>query len=181
VLAWTTTSWFRTKNLTKTGWLLPVKEGYLGPRDLFPTDQPTATLTIAGRTIELASAEKVERNKDVVLLKLEDSPPHVVAERAATQPEDGYLVVRNALDDETVVRLRRIAARLRRPLSHVVRESIKDYEARSDKLSEEERRRMLAVLDEIKKAPPTRSRAEVDAELREIRAARRRWGRRPPR
>jgi Arc/MetJ-type ribon-helix-helix transcriptional regulator len=85
------------------------------------------------------------------------------------------------LDDETVGRLRRIAARLRRPLSHVVRESIKDYEARSDKLSEEERRRMLAVLDEIKKAPPTRSRAEVDAELREIRAARRRWGRRPPR
>jgi predicted transcriptional regulator len=85
------------------------------------------------------------------------------------------------LDDETVGRLRRIAARLRRPLSHVVRESIKDYEARSDKLSEEERRRMLAVLDEIKNAPPTRSRAEVDAELREIRAARRRWGRRPPR
>jgi hypothetical protein len=92
VLAWTTTSWFRTKNLTKTGWLLPVKEGYLGPRDLFPTDQPTAALTIAGRTVDLATAQKVERNKDVVLLKLEDSPPHVVAERAATQPEDGYIV-----------------------------------------------------------------------------------------
>jgi predicted transcriptional regulator len=85
------------------------------------------------------------------------------------------------LDDETVGRLRRLAARLRRPLSHVVRESIKDYEARSDKLSDEERRRMLAVLDEIMKAPPTRSQTEVDAELREIRAARRRWGRRTPR
>jgi predicted transcriptional regulator len=85
------------------------------------------------------------------------------------------------LDDETVGRIRRLAARLRRPLSQIVRESVKDYEARSDKLSEEERRRMLAVLDEIKKAPPTRSRTEVDAELREIRAARRRWGRRPPR
>jgi predicted DNA-binding protein len=85
------------------------------------------------------------------------------------------------LDDETIQRLRRLATRLGRPQSQVVRESIKDYEARSDKLSEEERRRMLAVLDRIKQEPPTRTRAEVDAELREIRAARRRWGRRAPR
>jgi predicted transcriptional regulator len=85
------------------------------------------------------------------------------------------------LDDETVGRLRRLAARLRRPLSQIVRESVKDYEARSDKLSEEERQRMLAVLDEIMKTPPTRSRAEVDAELREIRATRRGGGRRTPR
>ena len=84
------------------------------------------------------------------------------------------------LDDETVQRLRRLATKLRRPLSQVVRESIKDYEARSDKLSDEERKRMLAVLDEIRKTPPTRSRAEVDAELREIRAARRHGGRRTP-
>ena len=84
------------------------------------------------------------------------------------------------LDDETVERLRRLATKLRRPLSQVVRESIKDYEARSDKLSDEERKRMLAVLDEIRKTPPTRSRAEVDAELREIRAARRHGGRRTP-
>jgi predicted transcriptional regulator len=84
------------------------------------------------------------------------------------------------LDDETVERLRRLATRLRRPLSQVVRESIKDYEARSDKLSDEERKRMLAVLDEIRKTPPTRSRAEVDAELREVRAARRHGGRRTP-
>ena len=55
------------------------------------------------------------------------------------------------LDDETVGRLRRLAARLHRPLSQIVRESVKDYEARSDKLSEEERQRMLAVLDEIMK------------------------------
>jgi predicted transcriptional regulator len=85
------------------------------------------------------------------------------------------------LDDETVERLRRLATRLRRPQSQVVRESIKEYEARSDKLSEEERRRMLAVLDRIMKAPPTRPQAEVDAELREIRLARRRWARRSPR
>src|SRR5262245_57249958 len=92
----------------------------------------------------------------------------------------GMVKVTFTLDDETVGRLRRLAARLRRPLSHVVRESIKDYEARSDKLSDEERKRLLAVLEEIRKTPPTRSRAEVDAELRENRAARRRWGRRTP-
>jgi predicted transcriptional regulator len=85
------------------------------------------------------------------------------------------------LDDETVERLRRLATRLGRPQSQVVRDSIKEYEARSDKLSEEERRRMLAVLDRIMKAPPTRPQAEVDAELREIRSARRRWARRDPR
>jgi predicted transcriptional regulator len=84
------------------------------------------------------------------------------------------------LDDETVGRLRRLAKRLGRPQSQVVRESIKEYEARADKLSEEERRRMLAVLDRIMREPPTRPQAEVDAELREIRAARRRWARRQP-
>jgi len=81
------------------------------------------------------------------------------------------------LDDETVARLRRLAARLRRPQSQVVRESIKEYEVRSDRLSEEERERLLAVMERITGAPPTRPQAEVDAELRRIRAARRRWGR----
>jgi len=85
------------------------------------------------------------------------------------------------LDDETIQRLRRLATKLGRPQSQVVRESLKEYESRSDKLSDEERQRMLAVLDRIKASPPTRSRAEVDAELRDIRAARRRWGRRGPR
>ncbi len=84
------------------------------------------------------------------------------------------------LDDDTVERLRRLAARLGRPQSQVVRESIREYEARSDKLSEDERRRMLELLDRITQAPPTRPQAEVDAELREIRAARRRWARRDP-
>lgn len=92
VLSWTTTSWFRTKTESAGGWLVPVKEGYLGPRELLPFDQPTATLTIAGRSIDLAAAEKVERNGDVVLLKQSPAPPHVATERGADQPEDGYLV-----------------------------------------------------------------------------------------
>ena len=81
------------------------------------------------------------------------------------------------LDDQTVDRLRRTAARLARPQSYVVREAIKEYEARSTKLSDEERSRMLAILDRIVQEPPTRTAAEVDRELDEIRAGRRRWGR----
>ncbi len=79
------------------------------------------------------------------------------------------------LDDETVERLRRTAVRLGRPQSHVVREAIKEYDARAGKLSDEERTRLLAVVDDMLKAPPTRSTADVDAELRDLRAARRRW------
>jgi predicted transcriptional regulator len=81
------------------------------------------------------------------------------------------------LDDETVARLRRMATRLTRPQSHVVREAIKEYEARTNRLSEAERTRMLAVIDEIIQEPPTRTTGEVDAELKEIRASRRRWNR----
>lgn len=83
------------------------------------------------------------------------------------------------LDEATVHQLRRTAARVRKPQSQVVREAIGEYAARADKLSEEERRRMLAALDRAIRRPPSRTAAAVDAELREIRAARRRWGRRP--
>jgi len=83
------------------------------------------------------------------------------------------------LDDETVQRIRRVAARLGKPQSQVVREAVKDYEARSDKLSDEERDRMLAILARIRQQPPTRPQAEVDAELRENRKNRR-WGRLHP-
>jgi len=85
------------------------------------------------------------------------------------------------VDDETVLRLRRIAARLAKPQSHVVREALKEYEARSTRLSAEERARMLAVVDRMTSAPPTRSARAVDAELGDIRAARRRWAGRPSR
>jgi Ribbon-helix-helix protein, copG family len=84
------------------------------------------------------------------------------------------------LDDQTVERLRRTAARLARPQSYVVREAIKEYEARSTKLSDEERARMLAIVDRMLQEPPTRTAVEVDRELEGIREARRRWGRRRP-
>jgi predicted transcriptional regulator len=84
------------------------------------------------------------------------------------------------LDDETVVRLRRIATRLAKAQSHVVREALKEYEVRSTKLSDEERARMLAVVDRMMTEPPTRSAQEVDAELDHVRTSRRRWSRRRP-
>jgi len=81
------------------------------------------------------------------------------------------------LDDQTVERLRRTASRLAKPQSYVVREAVREYEARSTKLSDEERARMLAIVDRMVQEPHTRTAAEVDTELREIRASRRRWAR----
>jgi Ribbon-helix-helix protein, copG family len=92
----------------------------------------------------------------------------------------GVVKVTFTLDEATVDQLRRTAARVRKPQSQVVREAIGEYAARADKLSEGERQRMLAALDRAIGRPPSRPAAEVDAELRDIRMARRRWGRRRP-
>ena len=74
------------------------------------------------------------------------------------------------LDDATVEELRRTAARLKKPQSQVVREAVAEYSARTDKLSERERQRMLAILERVKRMKPTRSQAENDAEIAAIRA-----------
>ena len=63
----------------------------------------------------------------------------------------------------------------------VVREAVREYEARSTRLSDEERARMLAIVDRMVERRPTRSASEVDGELSRIRAARRRWSRGGPR
>ena len=81
------------------------------------------------------------------------------------------------LDDDTVQRIRRVAARLGKPQSQVVREAVKDYEAHSDRLSDDERARMLAALDELLPKIPPRKQADVDAEVAEVRRARRHGGR----
>lgn len=84
-----------------------------------------------------------------------------------------------SLDDATVRRIRRAAERLGKPQSHVVREAVADYDARTDRLSESERLRMLEVLDRWRKEQVPRSRESVEAELREIRLSRREgWERR---
>ena len=83
-----------------------------------------------------------------------------------------------SLDDATVRRVRRTAERLGKPQSHVVREAVAEYDARTDRLSEAERLRMLDVLDRWRKEAITRPRESVEAELREIRSSRRESSRR---
>jgi len=84
------------------------------------------------------------------------------------------------LDDETVQKLRKIAERTKKPQSLVVREAVAHYAAREDKLTPEERERLLGVLDELGSKLPIRPREEVDRELRELRVARRSRGRLHP-
>jgi len=52
-----------------------------------------------------------------------------------------------------------------------------DRESQNDKLSEEERVRLLKIFDTLLPKVPKRPLREVEAELRDIRRARRRWGR----
>ena len=85
-----------------------------------------------------------------------------------------------SLDDATIAEIRRTAARLHKPQSHVVRDAIADYASRTDRLSERERHHLLGVLERLRGARPSRPSADVDAELRAVRAARRAGGRRHP-
>jgi len=77
------------------------------------------------------------------------------------------------LDDDTIARLRRTAARLAKPQSQVVREAIRDYDARSGKLTDEERRRLLEAFDRLAPAIRGRTAKDARAEIQEIREARR--------
>ena len=81
------------------------------------------------------------------------------------------------LDDETVSYLDRVAERLAKPKSHVVREAIQLYGEQMGRLTEEERDRTLAVFDDVLAAIPGRPREEVGAELEEVRRARAAGGR----
>jgi hypothetical protein len=78
-----------------------------------------------------------------------------------------------SLDDETVETLRKAAERTRKPQSLVVREAIALYSSQEDRLSDAEQQRLLGVLGRIKARPATRTGADVERELRQIRRARR--------
>jgi metal-responsive CopG/Arc/MetJ family transcriptional regulator len=82
-----------------------------------------------------------------------------------------------SLDDATIAEIRRTAARLGKPQSHVVREAVADYAARADRLSERERQELMGVLERLRETRPNRSAADVDAELAAVRASRRAGGR----
>jgi hypothetical protein len=86
-----------------------------------------------------------------------------------------------SLDAETVAALRKASERSRKPQSLIVREAIAEYTARDERLSQAERDRLLEVLRRIGSRPATRSQADVDRELREVRRARRAGWSRPHR
>lgn len=82
------------------------------------------------------------------------------------------------LDERTLRCLEQTADRLGRPKSMVVREAVQDYADRVDRLSEAERRALLRAFDELVPRIPRRPASAVDAELKQLRKARRGGGRR---
>src|SRR5262245_58651017 len=83
-----------------------------------------------------------------------------------------------SLDEDTAGRLEQAAERLAKPKSEVVREAIRDYSLRVDRLGEAERMKLLEAFDSLVTRIPRRPAVEVDRELREVREARRGGGRR---
>lgn len=82
-----------------------------------------------------------------------------------------------SLDEATARRLGEVAEALRKPKSRVVRDAIADYAERMSRLTDAEKRRMLDVLDALTATEPSRSAVETDAELEDLRRARRLGGR----
>ena len=82
------------------------------------------------------------------------------------------------LDERTETVLRRTSERLGKAKSEIVREAVQEYGARVGRLSEAERLKLLAAFDDLVPRIPERPTAEVEAELEEIRSARRGGGRR---
>ena len=79
-------------------------------------------------------------------------------------------------DEATISLLNQTAERLAKSKSEVVREAIYSYHERIGRLSERERRYLLAVFDRLVPKIPVRPEAEVDRELNAIRRARRGGG-----
>lgn len=80
-------------------------------------------------------------------------------------------------DEATSIRLDRTAYRLSKPKSEVVREAIRVYSEHIGLLSELERARMLATFDRVVPSIPARPVDDVEAELEQVRQARRGGGR----
>lgn len=77
------------------------------------------------------------------------------------------------LDEETAARIDRLAERFRIPKSRVVREAVQEYAGAGQRLSEEERRRMLEAYDTYIERIPPRPPGAAEREIAEIRRARR--------
>jgi predicted transcriptional regulator len=81
------------------------------------------------------------------------------------------------LDAETVHQIEAAAEILNKPKSQIVREAVAQYHGRIGRLSESEIQRRLKIFDTMIPLIPARPQREVDAELKEIRRARRSGGR----
>jgi metal-responsive CopG/Arc/MetJ family transcriptional regulator len=78
------------------------------------------------------------------------------------------------LDEKAVNHLNETARRLSKPKSEIVRDAIEEAYKKSDRLSDEERTRMLAFLKEYaKRKLPTRPSGAAAREIEEIRKSRR--------
>ena len=88
------------------------------------------------------------------------------------------------LDAATVESIRRIAKRLGKPQSEVIRQAIPFYEPHAGQLTRAERQRRVALFDEVIATVPSGPAAKVDRELEAVRDSRRagwqRSGRRLP-
>ena len=85
------------------------------------------------------------------------------------------------LDEAAARELDRAAQRLGMAKSRVVREALRVYGEHLGRLTDEEREEKLAAFDRFVPAIPERPRDDVEAELAEVRRARRAGGRRSPR
>ena len=83
------------------------------------------------------------------------------------------------VDAESVAALRRLARRLQKPQSAVIREAIAFYEPHAGQLSAPERERRVQLFDDVLARIPAAQAAAADRELRELRRSRRTgWQRR---
>jgi hypothetical protein len=85
------------------------------------------------------------------------------------------------LDITTIERLKRIAKRLQKPQSFILREAICHYERRADHLGKAERKQRIDLFDQLIAKIPSRPASETDTELQVQRLSRRKsWQRRTP-
>jgi hypothetical protein len=93
----------------------------------------------------------------------------------------GMVKMTFTLDDTTVETLKRIANRLQKPQSFILREAICHYEPHAGQLSKAERKQRIALFDQLIAKIPSRPASETDTELRVQRLSRRKgWQRRTP-
>lgn len=84
------------------------------------------------------------------------------------------------LDTLTAARINALSRDLGKTKSAIVREAVSVYARTRGKVTEEERIERVRLFRELVGKIPPRPRDEVDAELRELRLARRGGGRRTP-